>query len=171
MAARVPASERTSQRLRELLEGLGEGDASSQVIRLAVRKIVEEALEAEVRDVLGRERYEPTAYRRGGGPNGGGASFSAWLHSVAMHSTLATPVCCSCARCGAEVRVGIIAFDQLWTRSAARRSLAREQQPVYCSRRCAFAGWYAQRGRPLRRERRAKVAPKDPNSSASRVNL
>ena len=58
MAARVPASEHTSQRLRELLLGLGEGDASSQVIRLAVRKIVEEALEAEVRDVLGRGHYE-----------------------------------------------------------------------------------------------------------------
>ena len=58
MATRVPASEHTSQRLRELLSGLGEGDASSQGIRLAVRKIVEEALEAEVRDVLGRGHYE-----------------------------------------------------------------------------------------------------------------
>ena len=44
MSARVPASERTSQRLRELLNGLGDDEVGSQVIRLGIRKIVEEAL-------------------------------------------------------------------------------------------------------------------------------
>src|SRR5437773_2585510 len=46
---RIPASERTSQKLNELLtQGIAEGDARSELIKLAVRKIVEEALEAEV---------------------------------------------------------------------------------------------------------------------------
>jgi len=39
--SRVPASERTSQKLNELLsQGVGEGDARSELIKLAVRKIV-----------------------------------------------------------------------------------------------------------------------------------
>ena len=60
MTQRVPPSERTSERLRDVLqEGLADGsDIRSEVIRLAVRKIVEEALEAEVTDVLGRDYYE-----------------------------------------------------------------------------------------------------------------
>ena len=49
--SRIPASERTSQKLNELLtQGVAEGDARSELIKLAVRKIVEEALEAEVAD-------------------------------------------------------------------------------------------------------------------------
>ena len=51
MESRIPASERTSQKLNELLtQGVAEGDARSELIKLAVRKIVEEALEAEVAD-------------------------------------------------------------------------------------------------------------------------
>ncbi len=45
---RIPASERTSQKLRGLLtEGVADGDARTELIRLAVRKIVEEALASE----------------------------------------------------------------------------------------------------------------------------
>ncbi len=54
MSTRVPASERTSQRLRELLGDLPDGEALSEVMKLGMRKIVEEALEAEVSDALGR---------------------------------------------------------------------------------------------------------------------
>src|SRR2546427_11839526 len=51
---RIPASERTSQKLSELLtQGVAEGDARSKLIKLAVRKIVEEALEAEVAEAVG----------------------------------------------------------------------------------------------------------------------
>ena len=57
MATRVPASERTSQRIRELLSDLPSEDLS-EVMRLGMRKIVEEALEAEVSDALGRGYYE-----------------------------------------------------------------------------------------------------------------
>jgi transposase-like protein len=72
---RIPASERTSQKLNELLTtGVADGDARAELLKLAVRKIVEEALEAEVTDVLGRGYYENGAepgrgyrngYRRG----------------------------------------------------------------------------------------------------------
>jgi hypothetical protein len=70
--ARIPASERTSHKLNELLahgvaEGdarSAEGDARSELIKLAVRKIIEEALEAEVAEVVGRGYYE--AARRPG---------------------------------------------------------------------------------------------------------
>jgi len=63
---RIPASERTSQKLNELLtQGVAEGDARSELIKLAVRKIVEEALEAEVAEAVGRGYYESGA--AGGG--------------------------------------------------------------------------------------------------------
>ena len=59
MASRIPASERTSQKLNELLtQGVAEGDARAELLKLAVRKIVEEALEAEVAEAVGRDYYE-----------------------------------------------------------------------------------------------------------------
>ena len=75
METRIPASERTSQKLNELLtHGVADGDARAELLKLAVRKIVEEALEAEVSETLGRGYYENGAepgrgyrngYRRG----------------------------------------------------------------------------------------------------------
>jgi transposase-like protein len=75
MEPRIPAFEQTHQRLEALLkEGVTDGNARTELFRLAVRKIVEEALEAEVSDVLGRGYYESGAepgrgyrngYRRG----------------------------------------------------------------------------------------------------------
>ena len=53
---------------------MADGDTRAELLKLAVRKIVEETLEAEVADVLGREYYENGAtpgagyrsgYRRG----------------------------------------------------------------------------------------------------------
>ena len=59
MPSRIPASERTSQKLDELLtQGVADGDARAELLKLAVRKIVEEALEAEVADAVGRGYYE-----------------------------------------------------------------------------------------------------------------
>ena len=51
MMARVPASDRTRKRIAEILNG--DFDKSA-LLRNAVRLIVEEALEAEVTDALGR---------------------------------------------------------------------------------------------------------------------
>jgi len=69
--SRIPASERTSQKLEELLtQGVADGDARAELIKLAVRKIVEEALEAEVAEAVGREYYENGAAPGAGYRNG-----------------------------------------------------------------------------------------------------
>jgi putative transposase len=68
---RIPASERTSQKLSELLKtGVADGDARAELLKLAVRKIIEEALEAEVGDALGRGYYENGAEPGRGYRNG-----------------------------------------------------------------------------------------------------
>lgn len=72
MSSRVPASERTSQRLRELLGDLPDGEALSEVMKLGMRKIVEEALEVEVSDALGRGYYQRGASRGAGTGTGPG---------------------------------------------------------------------------------------------------
>jgi putative transposase len=69
--SRIPASERTSQKLSELLtEGVADGDARAELLKLAVRKIVEEALEAEVAEAVGRGYYEAGATPGAGYRNG-----------------------------------------------------------------------------------------------------
>src|SRR5439155_6095177 len=71
VASRIPASERTSRELDELLtRGVAGVDARAELLELAVRKIVEEALEAEVAGAKGRGYYENGAppgvgYRNG----------------------------------------------------------------------------------------------------------
>src|ERR1700739_736841 len=56
---RLSAPERTREELRALMNGeLGTAAGRSDLVRLALRLIVEEALEGEVSDALGRERYE-----------------------------------------------------------------------------------------------------------------
>ena len=56
---RVSAPERTRERLRALMDGrLGTAPDRSNLVLLAAQLIVEEALEAEVRDEVGRERYK-----------------------------------------------------------------------------------------------------------------
>ena len=72
--ARVPASTQTRKRLEQLFEGRGpaEGDRG-ELVKLAAQLIVEEALEEEVEDVLGRGYYQHgdasgghrNGYRRG----------------------------------------------------------------------------------------------------------
>lgn len=63
MAKRLPASVQTDQSIRQLLSSGSSGDVRSELIRLGVRRIVEEALEREVGDFLGRGFYQ----REGGG--------------------------------------------------------------------------------------------------------
>lgn len=65
---RIPASRRTSQEISERLAQLSEGDGVSELVRLGIRKIIEEALEGEVGEALGRgyyERGERAGYRNG----------------------------------------------------------------------------------------------------------
>jgi putative transposase len=64
---RIPASERTREQLKALMEGRSEaGEERSELVRLAARLILEEALEAEASDALGREYYA-----RGAAPGAG----------------------------------------------------------------------------------------------------
>ena len=59
MSQRVPASMRTRQSLSDLIEGrLSSPDGRAELVKLATRLIVEEALEAESRDAVGWEYYE-----------------------------------------------------------------------------------------------------------------
>ena len=59
MEKRLPPSMRTRQSLSELIEGrLASPDGRAELIKLATRLIVEEALEAECRDALGRDYHE-----------------------------------------------------------------------------------------------------------------
>jgi len=70
--ARVPASTQTRKRLEQLFEGRGpaEGDRG-ELVKLAAQLIVEEALEEEVEDVLGRGRgYYQHGDASGGHRNG-----------------------------------------------------------------------------------------------------
>lgn len=102
MKKRVQASMHTRQSLSNLIEGrLSSPDARADLLKLATRLIVEEELEAESRDALGREYYEHGAkpgqgYRNGHRPGrlktaegfieyaapqiAGRAGLSAWKH-------------------------------------------------------------------------------------------
>lgn len=62
--ARVPASERTRNELKEMFSGKAPADRS-RLVRQAARLIVEEALESEATEVVGRGYYERGGERRG----------------------------------------------------------------------------------------------------------
>ena len=71
MTKRLPGSERTREALNELMEGrLRVENARSDLVKLATRLIIEEGLEAEVRDALGRDYYEHGRGAGGGHRNG-----------------------------------------------------------------------------------------------------
>ena len=68
---RLSAPERTREELRALMNGdLGTAAGRGDLVRLALRLIIEEALEGEVADVLGRERYERGNGEKAGYSNG-----------------------------------------------------------------------------------------------------
>ena len=59
MASRVAAADRTRGRLEARMDGgLVSARERSDLVRLAAQLILEETLKGEVRDRLGRERYE-----------------------------------------------------------------------------------------------------------------
>jgi hypothetical protein len=71
LAPRIPVSDRTSQRLSDLLtEGVVDGDARAELLKLAVREIVEEALKAEVGEAVCHGCYEAGAAPGAGYRNG-----------------------------------------------------------------------------------------------------
>jgi putative transposase len=71
MSQRVPASMRTRQSHSDLIEGrLASPEGRAELVKLATRLVVEEALEAEIRDALGRDYYEHGAAPGQGWRNG-----------------------------------------------------------------------------------------------------
>lgn len=68
---RVPPSERTRAEIGKLLrDGTAGSDPKSELVRLGIKRVLEEVLEAGVRDLLGREYYarrlgSPAGYRNG----------------------------------------------------------------------------------------------------------
>jgi putative transposase len=71
MATRLPASQRTREELTALIEGrLSTASAKDELVKLAARLIVEEALEGEAGDAVGREYYEHGARPGQGYRNG-----------------------------------------------------------------------------------------------------
>ena len=71
MATRVPASQRTREELTSLIEGrLSTSSAKDELVKLATRLIVEEALEGEAGDAVGRDYYEHGAQPGQGQRNG-----------------------------------------------------------------------------------------------------
>src|SRR5919106_6266190 len=71
MAKRLPASMRTREELQGLIEGrLSTAVGREELVKLATRLIVEEALEAEARDAIGRDYYEHGAAPGQGYRNG-----------------------------------------------------------------------------------------------------
>ena len=68
---RIPASERTREKLKSLMSGQAEAtDARSELVRLAARLIAEEAMEGEAGDALGRGYYARGAVPGAGYRNG-----------------------------------------------------------------------------------------------------
>ena len=58
MATRLPASQRTREELRLLIEGrLSTASGKDELVKLATRLIVEEAMECETGDAIGRDYY------------------------------------------------------------------------------------------------------------------
>ncbi len=71
MATRLPASQRTREELTALIEGrLSTASAKDELVKLATRLIVEEALEGEAGDTIGRDYYEHGAQPGQGYRNG-----------------------------------------------------------------------------------------------------
>src|SRR5258708_4605156 len=71
MATRLRASQHTREELTALIEGrLSTASAKDELVKLATRLIVEEALEGEAGDALGREYYEHGAQPGQGYRNG-----------------------------------------------------------------------------------------------------
>jgi transposase-like protein len=69
--ARIPASQRTREELTALIEGrLSTASAMNELVKLAIRLIVEEALEGEASDAVWRDYYEHGAQPDQGYRNG-----------------------------------------------------------------------------------------------------
>ncbi len=70
---RVPSSERTKEAIRKAVEEGTDGDAKAALVTLGIQRVIEEALEAAVRETIGRDYYArrpagAQGYRNGNRP-------------------------------------------------------------------------------------------------------
>src|ERR1700746_3569943 len=71
MARRLPASMRTREELMSVIEGrLSTASAKDELVKVATRLIIEEGLEGEASDAIGRDYYEHGAEAGQGYRNG-----------------------------------------------------------------------------------------------------
>lgn len=70
LSRRVPASQQTSERIEQMIEALEAHREGPSLTQLGLRKIVEELLEAEVSERLGRDYYERAESEGQGHRNG-----------------------------------------------------------------------------------------------------
>jgi transposase-like protein len=70
LGRRVPASQQTSERIEQMIEALEAHREGPSLTQLGLRKIVEELLEAEVSERLGRGYYERREGEGSGHRNG-----------------------------------------------------------------------------------------------------
>ena len=83
MATRLPASQRTREELTALIEGrLFTASAKDELVNLASGLIVEEALDGEAGDALGREYYAHGAQHFEPGRSARGRRLSSLLGSA-----------------------------------------------------------------------------------------
>jgi putative transposase len=91
MNRRIPASMRTRESLSALIEEhLSSRDSRSELVKLATRLILEEALEAEARDAMGRD-YDERGAEDGRGYRNGHRFGRLKLERVALDRTRPEP--------------------------------------------------------------------------------
>ena len=139
---RLSAPERTREELRALMNGeLGTAAGRSELVRLALRLIVEEALEGEVSDALGRERYErgedgKAGYRNGYRPGKmKTAEGAVGLFSAASPRHARALLCRTCGRRFRDARGNSNGWRSSFTREACRRATSRTRSPTRRARR------------------------------------
>ena len=132
---RLSAPERTREELRALMNGdLGTAAGRSDLVRLALRLIVEEALEGEVSDVLGRERYERGEGEKAGYRNGyrtGKVKTAEGAVEYSAPQVRDTPEpFVSSVRAALSGRTRELGWRSNFTRGACRRATSRMLSPT-----------------------------------------
>jgi hypothetical protein len=133
---RLSAPERTREELRALMNGdLGTAAGRGDLVRLALRLIAEEALEGEVSEALGRERYERGEGEKPGYRNGyrTGKVKTAEAQSNTPRRRFATRPSRSsraCARRWRDARGNSSGWRWRSTRAVCRRAISRMRSPT-----------------------------------------
>jgi hypothetical protein len=138
---RFPASRRTGERIDELLKGRADGDVRTELVRLGVRKLVEEVLEAEVEDRLGRAYYgrggeETCGYRNGYRRGRLKSAEAAIEYSVPQVADLGEPYRSLVRRNWRDARNSLSGWRWRCTRGGSRPATSRPPSRMRRAARC-----------------------------------